>query len=210
VQRITGYEALTTREALVSIDPAPAATPQVRARPEPTVSKLLVPLAIGAAVSVSLGVYGKVHEPTGVGVLLSGFSGAQAAKAWMASGVFLLALVQISSALIMYGKVPGVSAPSWTGQLHRWSGRGAFLLSVPVALHCLYALGLQSFDTRVLVHSLFGCFFFGVFTAKMLLLPQRGLPGWALPLAGGLAFTALVGIWLTSSLWFFTTVGLDF
>jgi hypothetical protein len=194
----------------VSLDPVPATTPAVASRPSPTVTKLLVPLAIGAAVSVALGTYGKVHNPTGRGVLLAGFSGAQPAKAWMASGVALLALVQMGSALVMYGRVPGVSAPSWTGQLHRWSGRGAFLLSVPVALHCLYALGLSAYDTRVMVHSLLGCFFFGVFTAKMLLLPKRGLPGWALPLAGGLAFSAVVGLWLTSSLWFFTTVGLKF
>jgi Family of unknown function (DUF6529) len=195
----------------VSLDPVPAATPAVVAgRPAPAVSKLLVPLAIGAAVSLALGTCGRVHSPTGVGVLIAGFSGAQAAKAWMASGVALLALVQLGSALVMYGKVPGISAPSWIGQLHRWSGRGAFLLAVPIALHCLYALGLSAYDTRVLVHSLLGCFFFGVFTAKMLLLPQRGLPGWALPLAGGLAFSAIVGLWLTSSLWFFTTVGLKF
>ena len=189
----------------------PATSPAaVGSRPAPTASKLLIPLAIGAAVSVALGTYGRVHSPTGVGVLIAGFSGAQAAKAWMASGVALLALVQLCSALVMYGRLPGISAPSWTGQLHRWSGRGAFLLSVPIAQNCLYALGLQSYDTRVLLHSLFGCFFFGVFTAKMLLLPQRGLPGWALPLVGGLAFSAVVGLWLTSSLWFFTTVGLKF
>jgi hypothetical protein len=36
------------------------------------------------------------------------------------------------------------------------------------------------------------------------------LPGWALPLAGGLAFSAVVGLWMTSSLWFFTTVGVKF
>jgi hypothetical protein len=193
----------------MSAAPATSST-AVSDRPTPTAVKLLVPLAVGALVSVALGTYGRVHDPTGVGVLVAGFSGAQAAKAWMATGVVLLVLVQLGSALVMYGKFPGVSASSWTAPLHRWSGRGAFLLSVPVALHCLYALGFQSNDTRVLVHSLLGCFFFGVFTTKMLLLPQRRLPGWALPLAGGLVFSALVGIWLTSSLWFFTTIGLDF
>jgi hypothetical protein len=192
----------------MSAAPATSST-AVSDRPTPTAVKLLVPLAVGALVSVALGTYGRVHDPTGVGVLVAGFSGAQAAKAWMATGVVLLVLVQLGSALVMYGKFPGVSASSWTAPLHRWSGRGAFLLSVPVALHCLYALGFQSNDTRVLVHSLLGCFFFGVFTTKMLLLPQRRLPGWALPLAGGLVFSALVGIWLTSSLWFFTTIGLD-
>ena len=94
--------------------------------------------------------------------------------------------------------------------LHRWSGRLAFLVSVPVAIHCLYALGLATSGPRVLVHSLLGCFFYGVFTVKMLALSRKGMPGWALPVFGGLAFTALVGLWLTSSLWFFSTSGITF
>jgi hypothetical protein len=71
----------------------------------------------------------------------------------------------------------------------------------------LYALGFQSATPRVLVHSLLGCFFFGAFTTKMLLLTRRGLPRWVIPFIGGVVFSALVGLWLTSSLWFFTTVG---
>ena len=78
---------------------------------------------IGAAVAVALGVYGRLHEPTFIAVNLAGFSGPLAAKAWLATGSVLLALVQLISALAMYGKLPGVTAPSWTGTLHRWSGR---------------------------------------------------------------------------------------
>lgn len=170
-------------------------------------TKLLIPLLIGAAVAVALGVYGRLHEPTNVAVNVAGFSGPRAVKAWLASGAVLLALVQLGSALVMYGKVPGVRAPSWIGTLHRWSGRSAFLLAVPVAVHCLYALGVQSYDTRTLVHSLLGCAFFGAFTVKMLVLTKKGVPGWALPLFGALVLTGLVGLWLTSSLWFFTTFG---
>jgi hypothetical protein len=111
----------------------------------------------------------------------------------------------------MWGRLPGVRhAPKWTATLHRWSGRLAFLSAVPVAIHCLYALGFASYEPRVLIHSLLGCFFFGVFTVKMLVLPRKGLPGWTLPVFGGLVFTGLVGLWLTSSLWFFTTSGLKF
>ena len=62
----------------------------------------------------------------------------------------------------------------------------------------------------MLLHSLFGCVFFGAFAVKMLSLPKRGLPGWALPLLGGLVFAMLTGLWLTSSLWFFTTTGIKF
>ncbi|MEU0532704.1 DUF6529 family protein [Amycolatopsis tolypomycina] len=170
---------------------------------------LAVPLAAGAAVSVALGVYGGLHPPTGVAVNLAGFSGAQSVKAWLATIVVLLALAQLLTALALYGRLGG-AAPAWVAPVHRWSGRLAFLVSIPVAMHCLYALGFQSFDARVLLHSLLGCFCYGVFVAKMLVLRKDGAPGWALPVVGGLVFTALVGLWLSASLWFFTRFGLIF
>jgi hypothetical protein len=141
---------------------------------------------------------------------VAGFSSGFAAKAWLASAAVLLALVQVGSALVMYGKVPGVVAPSWIDPLHRWSGRTAFLLTVPVVIHCLYAAGFQTYSPRVLLHSVLGCLFFGAFTVKMLALRRDGLRGWVLPVLGGVVFTALVGLWLTSSLWFFSTAGVTF
>jgi hypothetical protein len=171
---------------------------------------LLVPLLAGAAVAVALGVYGGLHQPTGVAVNLAGFSGPLPAKVWLTTAALGFALVQLVSALAMYGKLPGVAAPAWTGALHRWSGRIAFLLAVPVAVHCLYAVGLQTFNLRVFAHSLLGCLFFGAFTVKMLGLRRPGLPGWALPVLGGLLFTVLVGLWWTSALWFFGTFGVRF
>jgi Family of unknown function (DUF6529) len=57
----------------------------------------------------------------------------------------------------------------------------------------------------VLVHSLLGCFFYGVFTVKVLAVRVKGLPARTLPLAGGIVFAALVGLWLTSVLWFLTS-----
>lgn len=168
---------------------------------------LLVPVLIGGLVAITIGVYGHLHTPTGIGVNLAGFSGPLPVKVWLTTVSATFALIQLLSALAMYGRLPGVRAPAWTGTLHRWSGRVAFLVAVPVAVHCLYALGLQLDEPRTLVHSLAGCLFFGAFTAKMLLLPRAGLPGWAVPIAGAVTFTALVVLWLTSSLWFFTTVG---
>jgi hypothetical protein len=170
---------------------------------------VLVPLVIGSAVSVALGVYGRAHSPTGIAVNVAGFSSPQTVKVWLASAAFAFALVQLFSALLMYGRL-GIAAPQWTATLHRWSGRIAFLFAVPVAVHCLYALGFQTYDTRVLVHSLLGCVFFGAFTLKMLLLTRRGLAGWVLPFVGGLVFAVLTGVWLTSSVWFFSTSGFTF
>jgi hypothetical protein len=173
-----------------------------------TGAAMLVPLLVGGLVAVALGVYGSLHEPTGVAVNVAGFSSAQTVKVWLATGAALLALVQLLSALSMWGRL-GSFKPAWASTVHRWSGRVAFLLTIPVAVHCLYALGFSTYDTRVLAHSLLGCFFYGAFTAKILLLPKKKLPWWVLPVVGGLVFTALIGLWLTSSLWFFTTVGVQ-
>jgi hypothetical protein len=171
-------------------------------------AKLVVPSLIGALVALTLGIYGRLHHPTGIAVSIAGFSSPGSVKSWLATGAAVLALVQVASALVMYGKVPRVTAPPWIGGLHRWSGRLAFLLAVPVAIHCLYALGFQTYSTRVLVHSLLGCAFFGAFTVKMLILPKRGLPGWVLPVLGALIFTVLIAIWFTSAYWFFSTFGI--
>ncbi|MEU4231748.1 DUF6529 family protein [Nonomuraea sp. NPDC026600] len=168
-----------------------------------SITPLLIPLLVGGLVAIALGVFGRTHTPTGFAVGPAGFSAALPMKVWLTTGAFVLAAVQVISAMSMWGRL-GVSIPP---AVHRWSGRLAFLLTIPVAFHCLYALGLQYDVPRVLAHSLLGCFFYGVFTAKMLALPRRDTPGWTLPVIGGLAFTALVGLWLTSSFWFFATIG---
>ena len=171
-------------------------------------AKLVVPSLIGALVALTLGVYGHLHNPTGYAINIAGFSSPGAVKSWLATGAFVFALVQVGSALVMYGKVTRIAAPPWIGGLNRWSGRIAFLLAVPVAVHCLYALGFQNYSTRVLVHSLLGCAFFGAFTIKMLILPKSELPSWTLPVLGALVFTALTGVWFTSAYWFFSTFGI--
>lgn len=167
-------------------------------------------LAIGALVSVALGAYGKMHEPTGEALSLAGFSSGIAAKAWLGTIAIVLAIVQVLSAMAMWGRLPGWHAGHGTAVLHRWSGRIAVLVSLPVAAHCLYALGFQDFDTRVLLHSLFGCFFYGLFVCKMVVLTRHKTPGWVLPVVGAGVFTGLVGLWVTSSLWFFSEYGVSF
>jgi hypothetical protein len=171
---------------------------------------VLIGVALGAAVAVGLGVFGKLHEPQFFSVSVAGFSSGTAVKSWLATLAVALALFQLVSAFAMYRLIPGGKAPSWIGAAHVWSGRLAVLVSVPVAVHCLYALGFQSYDNRVLFHSLFGCFFYGAFVTKMLLLTRKGLRGWVIPVAGGLVFFGLVYVWLTSALWFFDTNGIKF
>ena len=173
-----------------------------------TVLPVIAAAAIGGAVSLSLGVYGRVHGPTGETIFAFGFPTVLAMKAWFTTAAAALAVVQALSAAWMWGRLPGLGvAPSGVATWHRWTGTLAFFLTLPVAYHCLWSLGFQDTDLRVLAHSLLGCAFYGALTAKLLLLRSTRLPGWTLPASGGLLVAVLAAIWLTSSLWFFTTVG---
>src|SRR6185312_17389334 len=134
---------------------------------------LIVPFLVACLVAAALGVYGKLHEPTGLAINIAGFSSPATVKVWLATLAFALAVFQLFTALIMYGKLPLFSNANWLGPAHRWSGRLAFLASIPVAMHCLYALGFADYNTRVLVHSLLGCFFYGTFAAKILILAKK-------------------------------------
>jgi hypothetical protein len=139
------------------------------------------------------------------------FSSTIAAKAWLATVVILLALVQVTTAARMWGRLsflpvrgPGVA------RVHRWSGRGALLVSLPVFFQCVTVLGFQTPGARVAIHSVAGTFVYGVFAAKILILRDRSLPGWVLPLAGATLASTLGVLWLTSSLWYFTKVRFGF
>ena len=139
------------------------------------------------------------------------FSSTIAAKAWLATAAILLALVQVTTASRMYGKFGFLRfGGSWLAPVHRWSGRLAFLCTLPVFFHCVGILGFQTPDTRVAVHSLAGSFVYGVFAAKVLIVRDRGLPAWALPAAGITMASVLAVIWATSSLWYFTNVEFAF
>jgi len=173
--------------------------------------RLAIALLAGAAVAVFLGVYGRVHDPTGETAVVLFFRDQITMKAWFATVAVLCAVVQIGSALRLYGKVGRGPAPGWLGDVHRLSGTFAFLFTLPVAYHCLWSIGFNADPglNRVYVHSVAGCLFYGAFAAKVIFVRSRGLPGWALPLAGGLVFTALVGAWFTSAFWFFNNQGLS-
>jgi hypothetical protein len=180
------------------------AAPAVEHRSTGT-TKLIGIFLAGAAVSILLGIYGDTHTATGEKPYSLFFTDTIQLKVWFATAAVVLAVVQVLLAMRLYGKLhwPG-TAPPWLGDAHRLCGTVAFLLTLPVAYQCLWALGFQSTPTRVLIHGLVGCLFYGAFVAKVLLVRIHGLPGWTLPIVGGLVFTALVVIFLTSSVWFFT------
>jgi hypothetical protein len=168
--------------------------------------RLLIAAGLGAIVALTLGIYGNVHDPSQKLVFTLFFQSTIAMKVWFATIALGFAVVQVLSALWLYGKLGG-DAPAWLGDVHRISGRLAFLVSLPVAYHCLWSLGFQDTDTRVLAHSLLGCAVYGAFAAKVTIVRSKNLPGAALPIAGGLMFSLLVGVWLTSALWFIDNSG---
>src|SRR5438094_10659186 len=98
--------------------PPTAPWPVPRERTTSTAAKLIVPSLIGALVALALGIYGRLHSPTGIAVNVAGFSSPGTAKSWLATGATVFAVVQVVSALVMYGKIPRVTAPGWSGGLH--------------------------------------------------------------------------------------------
>jgi hypothetical protein len=145
-------------------------------------------------------------------IVESVFSSTIAGKAWLASGAVTLAIVQVLTASRMWWKLTRVVPLSFATakRIHRWSGRLAVLLTIPVFFHCVTMLGFKTPDARVAVHSVAGSFVYGVLAAKLLVIRWKGYPHWVLPVLGGSLAAVLTTLWLTSSLWYFTRVRFGF
>ena len=142
-----------------------------------------LPLLAFALFSLTAGLLA-AHDPRSKGYFRLFFQDPIHLKAGFASAAVALACFQVFSATWIYGKLPW-RKPAWINPAHRWSGRLAFVFTLPVAYHCIFKLGFRQPDTRVLLHSLFGCAFYGAFATKVLCVRAKGLPGWALPVIGG-------------------------
>lgn len=178
----------------------------------PAPKSMAVPLgafAAGAVVALLLGVFGKAHDPTLTGTTTLGFGTVIEMKVVVSAVIGVLAVLQLVGALWMYGKL-GIRAPARLGTAHRISGAVALLLSVFVAYHCLWALGLESgtledgerVPVRTVVHGVLGCAVLGAMVVKVVAVRSRRAAGWFLPVAGGLLFTLLVVVVLTSAVWY--------
>jgi hypothetical protein len=169
----------------------------------------LVAFAVGAAVALALGIFGRVHDPTIDGTTTLGYDTVLDMKVAVTAVIGVLVVLQLLGALLIYGKL-GVRAPSWVGSVHRASGVVTFLLAVFVGYHCLWALGLEYGElhngepvpARAVVHGVLGCVVFGAFVVKVVAVRSRRAPGWFLPVAGGLLFTAFLIVVGTSTVWY--------
>ena len=176
----------------------------VHAGPRPA-GRLAVAGGLALAVAVALFTFGRAHTPNfTMGLLGQHGVAVDRLKAQLGTGMVGLALVQLTLALWMYRRLPGAGvAPPPVPLLHRLGGASLFLLSSPGAVHCMFTYGVQLSDPRVAVHSVAGCWFYGAFAAKVLIVRSRRLPSWALPVAGGLLVTLIAVIWYSSALWYF-------
>lgn len=180
--------------------------------PERSASMLFAGAVVaGALVAVLAGVYGRVHDPASETTIKLFFTTTLHFKSWATTAILVLVILQLLGALWMYGKLPLFGdAPEWVGPMHRLSGTLALLVSLPVAYHCLWSLGFNPDPggSRRFWHSMFGCVFYGAFVTKVLVVRSKRMPSWALPIVGGVLFTTLIALWLTSSLWFFRQFGI--
>jgi hypothetical protein len=156
---------------------------------------LLVPVLAFALVALLAG-FLSAHDARAGGYFDLLFSDPIHLKAWFATAALTLAVFQLFTAAWIFGRLPWRKT-FWVNPVHRWSGRLAFVAILPVAYHCIFKLGFQSGDDRVMWHSLFGCFVFGAFAAKVIVVRLRRFPRFVLPLAGGILFTSLVVVWWT-------------
>jgi hypothetical protein len=182
--------------------------------PQKSMAIPLTAFAVGAVVALLVGVFGRVHDPTLTGTTTLGYPTVLAMKTVVATGIAVLVVLQGTTALWMYGKL-GIPSPSWLGTAHRATGATALLLSLFVAYHCLWSLGLEvgslpdgeKVSMRTLVHGLLGCAVIGAMVVKIVAVRSRRAPGWFLPVAGGLLFSLLVLAILTSAVWYIGAKG---
>jgi mono/diheme cytochrome c family protein len=160
------------------------------------------PLLAFALVALTAGLLAH-HEPRSKGYFRLFFSDPLHLKAGFATAAAVLACFQLLTAAWIFRKLPW-QKPAWVNPVHRWSGRLAFACTLPVAYHCIFKLGFRSPSDRVLAHSLLGCTVYGAFASKVTIVRMHRFPRPVLPLAGGLLFAALIGVWYTSALWLYT------
>jgi mono/diheme cytochrome c family protein len=163
---------------------------------------LVAPLVAFAVGSLTAGLLA-AHDTRSKGYFRLFFSDPIHLKAGFATAAAVLACFQVFTAAWIFRRLPW-SRPAWVNPVHRWSGRLAFVCTLPVAYHCIFKLGFQHPSTRVLAHSLLGCAVYGAFAAKVTIVRLHRFPRFVLPLAGGLLFALLIGVWWTSAVWLYS------
>ncbi len=179
-------------------------------RPRPSRAWLALPVGVFAVIALTIGMvaHQTVRSPYSVPFFHLFFSDTLHMKVWLVTAALVLGFFQLLTAARINDLLGFPPKGRFYTFVHRWSGRTAIVLTLPVAYHCIFLLGFDMSDTRVYVHSLLGSSIYGAFMAKVLIVRLDRFPAWALPIAGGILFSVLLGLWLTSAAWFFSTHGI--
>lgn len=173
--------------------------------PTRSVRWLIAPAAIFAAVALTTGLLARGHQEHQGNFALF-FSSQFHLMTWLSTVAVGLACCQLLTAAWIFRKLPWPPPPR-IREIHRWTGRLAILFVLPVLYWCIFQLGFQTFNSRVLAHSVLGTLFVGAVAGKITIVRLRRFPAWAYLLAGLLVFATLVGAWGTSALWFVRQAG---
>jgi len=164
----------------------------------------VLPLVLFALITLTVGLVAMatVREPYATSFFHPFFSDVLQMKAWLATTAVLLVCGQLLTAARIYELVGFPPKGRFYHVVHRWSGRAAIVLTLPVAYHCIFLLGFSANSPRVLIHSLLGSALYGAVVGKVLVVRSSRFPTWVLPVAGAILFSILLGLWLTSALVF--------
>jgi hypothetical protein len=167
---------------------------------------------LAAAVTGALYAFGTLHAPNyNFSLFGQNELSVLKLKSLLATAAFGLAVVQVLLGLWLYRRLPLAGRPPRPVPVtHRVVGVALFTLTVPIAVHCMLAYGVVLGDPRVAIHSLAGCLFYGAFTAKVLFVQSRRLPGWTLPTAGATLAVLMTVLWYTSAVWYFNGFKMPF
>lgn len=166
---------------------------------------LIAPAATFAAFALAVGLLARGRQER-EGSFTLFFSSQFHLMTWLSMVAVGLACCQLLTAAWIFRKLPWRS-PRRIREIHRWTGRLAILFVLPVLYWCIFQLGFQTFDSRVLAHSVLGTLFVGAVAGKITIVRLRRFPAWAYLLAGLFVFATLVGAWGTSALWFVRQAG---
>src|SRR5438067_6200118 len=160
---------------------------------------LAAPLLAFALFALTAGLLAR-HEPRSKGYFRLFFSDPVHLKAGFATAAALLACFQLFSAAWIFRKLPW-HKPAWVNPAHRWSGRLAFVCTLPVAYHCIFKLGFRTTDGRVVAHSLLGCCVYGAYASKVTIVRLHRFPTPVQPIAVGLHVSAHVAHLFTTGMY---------
>jgi len=140
-------------------------------------------LVVFALITLTVGLVARqtIRTPYSTPSSILFFSDTLHMKAWLVTVGVILACSQLLTAARLYELLRFPPKERFYHSVHRWSGRAAILLTLPVAYHCVFLLGFGTHSPRVLIHSLLGSALYGAVVAKVQIVRSSRFPHWVLP-----------------------------